>query len=368
MSLKKLQFEYDFHRHYHLKIKKETYVGNGLCGLVNIGNSCFMNSILQCLFNTLSLTDYFLSTDYKEDVSNENKRKKDNYLLMSYVTLVNNIWDTNQIIKPKSFVENLSIFHKKYFSLTQQDSHECLLYILEILHNSISYEIDVEIKGEPKSKADLLMKTSLESWQNFYQKSYSFIIETFNGSNINNVTCCSCKNVETIFEPFNTLSLDLPDEKNNIYECMNNYFKSNENIASYVCEKCESKGCNKEVKLWTAPNYLIIHLKRFKQTPNGIVKNSVHIDFPLKDLDITRFISNEKDDPNNYIYDLYAISQHSGTLDGGHYWASCKNLDGNWYNFNDANVSKYNNAESIVTSDSYILFYQRKKISKPIAI
>jgi ubiquitin carboxyl-terminal hydrolase 8 len=366
MNLEKVQYDYDFHKHYNLKIKKSTYKGKGLCGLVNLGNFCYANSILQCLFNTMSLTDYFLSARYQDDLTNENKKKNEHYVFLSYLTLVNNIFDSNQVIKPKSFIENLSKFHKKYFSMTQQDSHECLLYILEILHNSLSYAIEVEIKGDPSTKADEMMKKSLESWQKFYENSYSFIIETFNGCNINNIIC-GCGNTEVVFEPYNSLSLDITG--GNLVSCLEDYFKSDEKIPSYTCEKCKENGkTSKEVKLWTVPNYLIIHLKRFKQTSQGMVKNSHFVDFPLKDLDITQFISKDKNDTNNYIYDLYAVSQHSGTLEMGHYWASCKNLDGNWYNFNDTNVSKYNTTSTLVTNDAYILFYQRKYVKRPIQI
>lgn len=424
MNLEKIQYEYDFHRNYNLKIKKETYVGKGLCGLVNLGAKCFMNSILQCLFHTLSLSDYFISGSYKEDLTNENKRKNEHYLLLSYLALVNNIWDTNQLIKPKSFVENLSKFHSKYFSMTQQDSHECLLYILEILHNSISYQIDIEIKGDALSDSDKLMKKSLESWQKFYEQSYSFIIETFNGSNITTIICNSCKNIEIIFEPFNTISVDLENEgipcrtevqldkvpttflnsKVDLMSCLDNYF-SNENVNTYNCEKCKQNsilnetkqcdlptnanvfldeteaslwsknsgqgGCIKSSKLWTVPNYLIIHLKRFKQEGILIEKNNKFIDFPIKDLDITKFISKDKQDTNNYIYDLYAINQHSGSIESGHYWSSCKNLDNEWYNFNDNSISKYNKVnlnKSIINNDAYILFYQRKFVKNPIMI
>lgn len=368
MSLQQMQFEYDFHKHYNLKIKKSAYTGKGLCGLINLGNKCFLNSILQCLFSTMSLTDYILSTQYLEDLTIENRRTKEHYLLMSYVTLVNNVYDLNQLIKPKTFVENLSMFHRKYFSMNQQDSHECLLYILDILHKSISYPIEVDIQGDPASSEEILMKKSLESWRYFYENSYSFLIQTFNGSTISNVECSHCRNNTVTFEPYNTLSLDIPLDDTDLYSCLEEYFQKDEKISSYTCEKCERKGCNKIVDLWTVPNYLIIHLKRFKEVSNQSVKNTAQVQYPIKDLDITRFISKEKKDTNNYIYDLYAINHHSGNMDSGHYWSSCKNLDGHWYQFNDANVSRYNLDSSLVTSDAYILFYARKFILKPIQI
>ena len=114
--------------------------------------------------------------------------------------------------------------------------------------------------------------------------------------------------------------------------------------------------------------YLIIHLKRFTQDGQ---KNNTCINFPLIDLDITNCVNSENTN-NQYIYDLYAINHHSGTtMDFGHYWSSCKNLDGNWYNFNDADVSKYSNENlsQQLINDAYILFYQRKKIiRKPLQL
>lgn len=365
-----LEYEYDFHKNYELKLKKASYSSKGLCGLLNLGNKCYMNSILQCLFNSLKLTDYILSTNYKDDLDNK-KHKNENYVLHSYVTLLNHVWETNQLIKPKTFIENLSKFHKKYYSLQQQDSHECLLYILDILHRALSYEIEVDIKGEVQTRTDTLMKKSLETWKGFYEKEYSFIIETFYGNLINNVKCLKCNVSEEVFEPYNNLSLSIQDTNSSIQECLDDYFHNEHVIDTWKCEKCQGNGCNKSSVLWTLPNYLIINLKRFKQNGTFTSKNNNLITFPLKDLNVTQYISKEKSDMNNYIYDLYAINYHGGDLDGGHYWSACKNLDGNWYSLNDGNVSTYNssNLESqLITKDAYILFYHRKFIKKTLQI
>jgi ubiquitin carboxyl-terminal hydrolase 8 len=368
--MESLDFNYDFHKNYNLKIQKSTYKGKGLCGLINLGNKCFLNSILQCLSHSLKMTDYILSTDYKEDMNKTHRNE--HYLLSSYILLINHMWDTNQIIKPKSFIENLGKFHRKYFSLQQQDSHECLLYILDILHKSLSYEIEVEIKGQVKTRMDELMKKSLESWNNFFEKEYSFIIETFYGNLINNINCIKCDFQEDVFEPYNNLSLSLANSSSSLKECLDNYFKNDYIIESWKCEKCKEYGCKKSSSLWTIPNYLIINLKRFKQeSSNNTSKNSNLITFPLKDLNLTSYITKDKNDINNYIYDLYAINYHHGDLSGGHYWSACKNLDGNWYSFNDGNVSRYvsTNIESqLVTKDAYILFYHRKFIKKTLLI
>jgi ubiquitin C-terminal hydrolase len=366
MNLEDLEYIYDIHKHYNIKQKKDVYEGKGLSTLLNIGNTCFLNSIIQCLSNTLSLTDYILSGDYKQDQTIINKKRNSNYVLQSYTVLINNIWNiNNQIIKPKTFLENLSRFHKKYFSLRQQDSHECLLFIIDLLHNSLSYEIDIDIKGIIKSKSDELVKQSLETWSDFYKNDYSHLIELFNGNTFSNISCNNekCNFNENKFEPFNTLSIDLVDD--NLNSCLSHYFSLTENIETWTCDSCKEKGCTKNVKLWTVPDYLIIHLKRF--STNGD-KKLLNINFPLNDLNITDYISLEKNNKNKYIYDLYSINHHSGnSSNSGHYWSSCKNLNNNWYKYDDANITKYTNnnlQQQLTTSDSYILFYQRKKIIK----
>ena len=357
-----INYEYDFHKHHELELPKEAFSNKGLSGLINLGNKCFMNSIIACLSNTLKLTDYFLSKKYSEDdPQHSNKNKPEYFLVMSYVNLLINIWETNQLLKPKSFVENMSKFIKKYFNLHQQDSHECLMYILDILHKGLSYEIDVEIKGEEKTKHDTLVKESLVTWKSFYEKSYSYLVDIFNGMFHNTITCNNCKTEENVFDPFNCISVNVPVDKQttNIDECLSNYFDENENIPSWKCEKCNESGCNKSSKLWTLPNYLIIHLKRFT---NDGKKINTQVDFPLDDLNLTKFMSKDKEDPNNYIYSLYAINYHSGTVDSGHYWSCCKNLNNNWYIFNDGNISKFQSENDILTRNAYILFYHRKMI------
>jgi ubiquitin C-terminal hydrolase len=365
-SIKK--YKYNFHLNHELVLPEENYKKKGLTGLANVGNTCFMNSALQCLSNTLKLTDYFLSHKFAEDIEDTKNRNKPEFkLLNSYINLLSNIWDTNQLLKPKTFLETLSIYITKYSRLEQQDSHEFLMYFLDIIHKAISYEVEIDISGNPKSKTDMLIKKSFESWKLFYEKDFSFLIETFNGMNYNKIECKNCDFIENVFEPYNTISLDitLPNSNSSIdlNTCLENYFQKNENINTWSCEKCKKNGCKKTSSCWMFPNYIIIQLKRFNKINNITIKNNKQVTFPMDDLNLTEYISKEKNDPNNYIYSLYAVNYHSGGLNGGHYWSCCKNLDDSWYLFNDGNVSKFNqNVENILHKDAYLLFYYRKFI------
>lgn len=355
-------YKYDLYKHHNLKYNKQKYIHFGLTGLVNLGNRCYNSSIIQCLSNTLKLTDKILTGNYIDnDIVFKNKNKKEWSVLQSYINLLRNIWDSNQLLKPRSFLDTFGKVYPKFANNNQHDSHEFLMYLLDSLHQSISYEIDVDINGDIQNKSDELMKQSLEIWKSTYSINYSFLVDLFHGMTINNIKCVSCNTESNVFEPYSCLSL--PITGSNLKECMDSYFNKKETVQSWVCEKCNNNGCTKKINVWTFPDYLIVHLKRFNS--DGYKINDF-MDYPINDLDVTKYINTEKGDPNNYIYELYAINYHSGNTNGGHYWSACKNLDGNWYLYNDASVSQYseNTMGALVSKEAYMLFYQRKYILK----
>lgn len=356
------KIQYDFHTHHGLILPKEKYKSKGLSGLINMGNTCFINSILQCLSNTLKLSDYFLSQNWiNDDVEKQNERKQEFQFLRVYANLLENVWEHNQVLKPKSMIECLGKYIPKYKALQQQDSHEFLINTLELLHKGLGYSINIEINGHVSTDADRLMKASYEQWAKFYEKSYSYIVQCFGGLMYSKIKCVNCSFEEDVFEPFNCLSLEV-NENYSLDDSLSSHFRECEHVKEWKCERCNGYGCEKSTKLWRLPNYLIIHFKRFS---NNGSKIDYDVKYPFEDLNLTHLIASQKEDPNKYMYSLYSINYHSGSASSGHYWSSCKNLDGNWYVFNDGNVSKQNCMTNVTDSpskDAYILFYSRKFI------
>ncbi|XP_042545768.1 ubiquitin carboxyl-terminal hydrolase 31 [Dipodomys spectabilis] len=134
------------------------------------------------------------------------------------------------------------------------------------------------------------------------------------------------------------------------------------------------------LSLWTLPDVLIIHLKRFRQEGDRRMKLQNMVKFPLTGLDMTPHVVKRSQsswslpshwspwrrpyglgrDPEDSIYDLYAVCNHHGTMQGGHYTAYCKNsVDGLWYCFDDSEVQQLSEDE-VCTQTAYILFYQRR--------
>ena len=132
----------------------------------------------------------------------------------------------------------------------------------------------------------------------------------------------------------------------------------------YMCPKCKIDiAAKNKIELYKIPKILIIHLKRFE---NG-QKIKTFIDFPINNLDISPFISRSSPHHSNpsIKYDLFAVSNHYGELEYGHYDANCLNyVDHKWYNFNDKKVEiiENNDPDLIVTRNAYVLFYRQRKM------
>jgi len=127
---------------------------------------------------------------------------------------------------------------------------------------------------------------------------------------------------------------------------------------AWYCSLCkEHREATKKMELWKLPQILVIHIKRFQYSKLWREKIDILVDFPLTSLNLKDFIVNVE--AQDTIYDLYAVSNHSGGLGGGHYTASIKYNDGNWYYCNDSNVSKMKESE-VVCEEAYVLFYYRR--------
>ncbi|KAH6792580.1 ubiquitin-specific protease 9 [Perilla frutescens var. hirtella] len=132
----------------------------------------------------------------------------------------------------------------------------------------------------------------------------------------------------------------------------------------WYCPQCkEHRQASKKLDLWRLPDILVIHLKRFSYSKWLKNKLDTFVDFPIHNLDVSKYVKNKDASEDSYMYELYAISNHYGGLGGGHYSAYCKLIDGNrWYHFDDSHVSPVSESE-IKTSAAYVLFYRRVKLN-----
>lgn len=104
---------------------------------------------------------------------------------------------------------------------------------------------------------------------------------------------------------------------------------------AWYCNRCkELRQATKTLEIWTCPDIVVVHLKRFGGTRSFRDKIDVLVDYPIEGLDLTEKIG-QREDGKKYIYDLFAVDNHFGGLGGGHYTACAKNFfDGQWYDYN----------------------------------
>ena len=129
------------------------------------------------------------------------------------------------------------------------------------------------------------------------------------------------------------------------------------------CSACNSKrDAVKKAEIYKAPPVLFIHLKRFQQRGySSYEKNTEEVEFPISDFDIRPYVTTLRDASEPVIYDLIGVTNHYGSLAGGHYKAHCLNpLKNEWYEFNDSSVST--RKSGIVSRAAYLLWYRKRDL------
>lgn len=343
----------------------EKYENRGLTGLCNLGNTCFINTCMQALSNTYELNEFL---DDKRFI-NKLKKSADTQLLIEWDNLRKMMWDTNCIISPGKFVKTIhkvaKIKNMPLFSgYSQNDVSEFLTFIIDCFHNSISREIQINIKGSIKNDKDSIAHKCYKMIQEMYSKDYSEILNIFYGIHISQIISLDTGKILSIKpEPYFSINMTIPDTipKPTLYDCFNLYVQgdimSGDN-AWFNEETGKLQNVKKSITHWNFPNILVLNLKRFDNFNN---KNNKLVDFPIADLNLNRYIVGYKND--TFIYDLYAICNHSnGNANFGHYTAFIKNANEKWYYYNDENVIEVKDYNNIITCHAYCLFYRKQKL------
>lgn len=334
------------------------YENIGLSGLVNLGNTCFMNSALQCLSNTLILTDYFLTKKYIKDLNQEKKIHK---LAIDYYNLLEGIWSENCTISPNSFFSTFkkNISNNEFLGFRQNDMQEFLLFFIDGLHESLSREVEISISGEPQNEIDKMAIEAMSVWKTHFKNNYSKIIEIFYGQFVSSIYTDNQKYISRTYDPVCYFTLSIPENMKNItiYDCFDRYTAMEKMTGNtqWYCEEVNKKlDANKDIKIWSFPKVLIIIFKRFR---NNSSKIDNFINFPKNNMNLSKYcVGYHKNECN---YDLVGICNHTGNTLGGHYFSYCKNSNNKWYEYNDSRVEELDN-KNIISNKAYCLFYIKK--------
>ncbi|VVA35066.1 PREDICTED: ubiquitin carboxyl-terminal hydrolase [Prunus dulcis] len=181
----------------------------GLTGLQNLGNTCFMNSAIQCLVHTPEFARYFRE-DYHQEINWQNPLGMVGELALAFGELLRKLWAPGRTpVAPRPFKTKLARFAPQFSGYNQHDSQELLAFLLDGLHEDLNrvkhkpYIKSRDADGRPdEDVAD-------EYWANHIARNDSIIVDVCQGQYKSTLVCPICNKVSVTFDPFMYLSLPL---------------------------------------------------------------------------------------------------------------------------------------------------------------
>jgi ubiquitin carboxyl-terminal hydrolase 22/27/51 len=363
----------------------------GLRGLNNLGNTCFMNCVLQSLCHNPLMRNYFLGMtkplkliekqqqqQFPAHLSDEQKFRSVDVELQRLMHEIYN--GESRPYNPHCFLYTMWNVAGHLAGYQQQDAHEFLMAILGALSSSphSTFQSNCVTSGS-KQKSNNNTNNAVAS---------NIVDLAFRGLLQSDVVCMSCHAVSTTCDPFLDVSLQLKtaesEELSTLNDCLYRYTRKEAISGVYVCEACKSKEqITKQLSFKSLPMVLCFHLKRFShgdttttntrskrrssdKSMNG-KKISSAVAFDME-LDMHPYTSEcmfhenttDKETQKRELYSLFAVVQHKGSMDSGHYTSYVKH-NKHWYLCDDSMIYA-TKEEDVLNCQAYLLFYVRNQL------
>uniref|UniRef100_A0A4W6CGU3 ubiquitinyl hydrolase 1 n=1 Tax=Lates calcarifer TaxID=8187 RepID=A0A4W6CGU3_LATCA len=323
----------------------------GVCGLDNSGNSCYLNAVLQCLCSTVPLVEHLLNQDTRKELCR---------MAEVFVRLLEEMWlGRSSSCAPVEARSVLCSILPQFNNYSQQDAQELLLFLLNALHDNLK-KMRSSIRQPRQDQNRNCATAAGES---------TIVSHLFEGTLGYMTLCMHCDHQAHSTQTFTVLSLPIPTDniKCSIQDCLSLFFEQSilTGTEQMLCSVC---GLRRETAVLTClekpPEILMLHLKRFGCKGRNQVKLRTNVVFSMR-LDLTPFLSSSVQNTSYSSYRLYAVVNHAGHLNMGHYTAMCHNtLTRTWHCFDDSAVKEVQ--DSLVQSpNAYLLLYSRKPFQKP---
>nr|GEV68572.1 ubiquitin carboxyl-terminal hydrolase 23 [Tanacetum cinerariifolium] len=310
-------------------------------GLENLGNTCFLNSVLQCLTYTEPLAAYLQSGKHQVTC-----RKSGFCALCAIQKHVSRaLQSSGRSLAPKDLVSNLRCISRTFRNSRQEDAHEYMVNLLESMHKCC---LPNGVPSESETAYDR-----------------SLVHKIFGGRLRSQVKCMQCNHCSNKYDPFLDLSLEIL-RADNLYKAFANFTAKEQldgGAKQYQCQQCKQKvKALKQLTIHKAPNVLTVHLKRFGSHMSG-QKIDKKIQFGST-LDLKPFVTGPYE--GDLKYTLYGVLVHAGwSTHSGHYYCFVRTSSGMWYQLDDNRVYQVSE-KKVFEQKAYMLFYFKDKKNIPV--
>ena len=235
-------------------------INHGLCGSINLGNTCFMNSSIACLSNCTELTAYFLLKQFVNDINRYNYDGAKGRLAEEWYKLLYHYWNThNRVGRPENIKNIVGSKSRKFLGYNQQDSNEFMTVFLEILGEDLNRTTKkkyIELKEQQEGESDV--EAAKRFWNLHVQRNDSIVTDLFHGLLKSTITCPKCHFKNITYDPFNTLALTIPDSyKINQFQKK----KRKKSIKTSIIKKEKEK---EVVNIYYVPSFSIKQTKKIE--------------------------------------------------------------------------------------------------------
>ncbi|XP_059279634.1 ubiquitin carboxyl-terminal hydrolase 17 [Lycium ferocissimum] len=304
-------------------------------GLVNCGNSCYANAVLQCLAFTPPLTSYFL-----QGLHSKTCEKKGWCFTCEFERLVLKAKDGISPLSPSSIISHLESIGSNLGNGREEDAHEFLRYVIDTMQSICLKEAGVTAPGS-------------------FEEETSLVGLTFGGYLRSKIECMRCGGKSERQERMMDLTVEIDGDIGTLEEALKQFTHTEtlDGENKYRCGRCKSyEKAKKKLKVLEAPNVLTIALKRFQSGKFGKLNKTIK--FP-EILNLAPYMSGTSD--KSPVYQLYGVVVHLDVMNAafsGHYVCYVRNFQNKWYKVDDSSVRSVE-LERVLSKGAYMLLYSR---------
>ncbi|CAI9294956.1 unnamed protein product [Lactuca saligna] len=322
-------------------------------GFKNLGNTCYLNAVLQCLTYTPPLANFCLRLQHSENCEflAQQDKKSDCPFCLLEKRIVRSLSIDSTLDTPGKIIGGLKVFAEHFRLGRQEDAHEFLRYVIDACHTTC-----LRLKKLQQQKRKYVSNGGGDGFNGS-----TVVKEIFGGALQSQVKCLACGNESNKVDEIMDISVDVLNSSS-LKEAFQKFFQPEilDGNNKYKCDNCKKLvAARKQMSIVQAPNILVIQLKRFEGIFGGKIDKAIAFEEVLV---LSSFMckTSQVQDPHPE-YKLFATIVHSGfSPDSGHYYAYIKDAVGRWYCCNDSYVS-VSSLQEVSSEKVYILFFSRIK-------